>query len=279
MSVSLHTGNAGDRVPLGDCRIALPRDPRLDGLAAALEQRGATLLRCPLSDTVASADAESVRRWLRDLLEQPPRCLALLSADGLRALVMRALELGMLGPFCDVLDAARVVAAGEGTTGVLRKLGMADTLPAGGAGVFDQLPHGSRVAVQLSGQPGDWTVVERLARRRLTLSTVMPCEPAPERDTLETRALVETIELGGIDALVLGRPGQWRRLLDVARAAGQDKSLVEGLRRATVAVTSAPLAEQLLSAGVAADIVWIEQRFTSAVINELTRRFRSPGRP
>jgi len=277
MSISLRTETAGRGRPLDGRRIAMPRDPRLDMLAAALEHRGATLLRCALSDTVASADAGAVHRWLQELLDRPPHCVVLLSADGLRALVMRALELGMLAAFCEVLAGARVVAGGDGTAGVLHGLGVSDSLCPGTRGVFHGFPDGARVAIQLSGRREDWTVVERLACRRLTLNTVLPCEAAPEEDMLETRALVEAIDLGGIDALVLGRAAQWRCLTEVARAAGQHRSLVEGLRRTTVAVTSASLAEQLLSTGVAADIVWIEHRFTTAVVDELTRRFQAPA--
>lgn len=286
MSMPLHTTVATPAPSLAGHRIAVPYDTALELLALSLEQRGATLLRCPLSESVETTDTRPVREWLREFVDHPPQHLILSSADGLRGLVATALAMGLLGPFSEALAQVPRIGGPVEVGEALAELGLAGAWSAGRgrARDADRIGRGTSVAVQVSGTREDWALVERLVSSGVTLRAVLPRVPAPATDVLQGHALLEAIELGGVDALVLSRAAQWRRLTALARDAGRQRALLDGLRQSTVAVTRAALAEELLAAGVGTNILWIEGRFTTPVVDELAAhvaaaRRHAPAKP
>src|SRR5689334_2763652 len=105
-------------------RVAVPETRELDRLAGMLEERGATVLRCPLVAIHDAPDAAPVEAWLRRFAETAFDDLVLLTGEGVRRLHGFARRAELEESFLAALGRARKIVRGPKPGQALRELGL-----------------------------------------------------------------------------------------------------------------------------------------------------------
>jgi uroporphyrinogen-III synthase len=266
--------------PLAGRTIALPETRELDRLSQLLEEEGARTLRCPLVAILDAPDERPVLAWLRTLAEGGFDDVVLLTGEGLRRLVALAERHGLRGPVVEALGRARTITRGPKPARALHELGLAPTLPAPvptSAGVIEACKalelRGRRVGVQLYGEEPNRPLVDFLTGAGAAVSVVAPYVYASASDAGRVAALIDALADGAVDAIAFTSASQVDRLFQVAREAGKEARLAEGLGRVRVAAIGPIVVEALAARGVRADIVpgksFVMRRLVNALVESL----------
>ncbi len=234
--------------------VAVPETRQRDLLAAMLQARGAVVLQVPLVAIHDHPDQASVGAWLRRFVAQPPELLVLLTGEGLRRLLDAAGRDGLREEFVHSLAQVPALCRGPKPERVLHELGLRASHMAAQPtteGVIQTLENlelaGRRVAVQLYGDEPNLRLVQFLRERGALVDTVAPYIYASKEEEAKVLELIKVLADGAVDVLAFTSQGQYKRLKDVARAAGMEADLQRGLAR-TVLAAVGPVVRDLLAA-------------------------------
>lgn len=265
--------------PLAGRIVAVPESRQLDVLAAMLEKRGASVIRCPLVAIKDAPDPQPVVAWLNRAIGSPPALYVFYTGEGIQRLLGFAERASLGGPFLASLGAVPKLCRGPKPVRVLRKLGLEAEIPAPApttAGVIEALSalglEGRRVCVQLYGADPVPALDAFFERSRIEADNVHPYVYADETDDARVLDLIERLSSGGIDAITFTSKSQVERLLKLARANGLDAKLRSALESTCVAAVGPVVAETLGSAGIPVDVVPEKNYFMKPLVSALTTR-------
>lgn len=263
---------------LKDRRIAIPESRQLDLFASMLEQRGATVLRCPLVAIHDNPDTAPIEAWLNDCLAGQLDDLILLTGEGLRRLLSFAEQRDQRDQFVAAISKLQLITRGPKPERELRLLGLKSDIKATAPtteGVIDSLKQlGSfskrRVGVQLYGAPNP-ELIDYLKQQD---NQVLPVSPYIYADDTETQAvtdLIETLIRQEVDAIAFTSSPQIRRLFSVAKGQQRETELTEALSKITVASVGPIVTEALEQRGINAVIQPETSFFMKPLVNQLVR--------
>ena len=192
---------------LAGCRVILTAKRRASELAAALERRGAEVIRAPILSIVPHADDELLIAQTRALIADPPDAVVATTGVGFRAWMEAADAVGLADELLEVLRRSRIIARGPKAQGAVHGAGLtadwvADSETAAEIKeLFDfEGVAGLHVAVQHHGSGSDG-IDELLVElgARVTSLVVYRWGPAPDPDAV-TRA-VSLVASAEVDAV------------------------------------------------------------------------------
>jgi len=264
--------------------IAIPETRQLDTLAALLESRGATVLRCPLVAILDNPEERPVLDWLARAIEQRFDLLILFTGEGLERLLGFAERAGRRDEFLDALRATPKLCRGPKPTRVLRRLELAPELSAAApttAGIIETLAGlqlaGKRIGVQLYGAEDNVELRAYLGERGAQVDTVAPYIYASAADDARVIELIHSLSQGAIAAIAFTNKTQVERLERVARQQGLADELSRGLSRTKVAAVGPVVAAELRAAGVGVDAMPDHAYFMKPLVTELVRLLATPA--
>lgn len=256
--------------------IALPETRELDLFASLLERRGAKTLRCPLVSILDTPDEAPVIAWLRRCVAGEFDDLILLTGEGLRRLLGFAERAGLREDFVNSLGGLRKITRGPKPARALRDIGLRPDIAASEPttdGIIRDLAQqalkGRRVGVQLYGQEPNQKLMDFLTQAGATADPVSPYIYADAADDERVRDLIRQIAQGGLDAIAFTSSPQVQRLFDVARAAGLEPQLRQGLGAIQVAAVGPLVADTLRQAGLRVDLMPPDSFFLKPLVSEL----------
>jgi uroporphyrinogen-III synthase len=222
--------------------IAVPETRELDVMAQLFEQRGATVIRCPLVAILDAPNAKPIEAWLRRFVAGTCDDLVLLTGEGLRRLRHFAERIELQDAFVEALRSVRKITRGPKPVRALREMGLAADLQAAEPtteGIIAALTAfdltGRTIGVQLYGDERNLPLMNFLARAGATADPVAPYVYASNVDDERIADLIERIAAGAVNVIAFTSASQVRRLWDVARKRGLEAPLRTGLAHAVVA--------------------------------------------
>lgn len=247
---------------LKNVTVAVPESRAADTLCRMLDDRGATVRRCPLVAITDTPDRQSVAHWLRRFIEAPKDDVILYTGEGVRRLMGFAEDLNLAEAFVEALAQTRKITRGPKPVQALRQIGLKSDLPATTPttdGIIDALREidlaGHDVGVQLYGQPMKEGLRDFLAAKEARVDPVTPYVYVPAAEAGDVAALIRAMAAGEIHVLALTSSPQFDRLVAVAEAQDLADTLAAGFRQTRIAVIGPVLAEKLSEWGKAPDIV------------------------
>jgi uroporphyrinogen-III synthase len=226
-----------------------------------LAEQGADVLQCPMFAIHDAPDRVPIERWIRRAIERPFDELVLLTGEGLRRLMTVARRLELETDFVAALAKSRKVARGPKPGKALREIGLEaqmTTEKPTSEGVIAILARmdlgGHRVGVQLYPDKDHAALLGAITAQGGSADPVTPyIYDAQAADGQIARAIGEMAS-GRVDAVALTNLGQIRRLFDVARSAGTESRLREGLTKTPIAAVGPAVVDELKAHGLSADI-------------------------
>jgi uroporphyrinogen-III synthase len=266
--------------PLAGRSVALPESRQLDVLAAMFEKRGANVIRAPLVSILNNPNKAAVESWIQSFISNTPDYLIVLTGEGIRRLVGFATRAGCLEAFVESLSKVIKICRGPKPGQALKEIGLtADLLGRAPttAGIIDTLEEldlaGKSVAVQLYGDDPNQLLMDFLATKEIEYSTVAPYIYADDIDTKRVLQLVQLLASGEVDIIAFTSKTQFKRLLNVATANGNDEALLAGLRHSMVAAVGPVVADQLQASGVTVDVCPDELFFMKPMLRKIEKWF------
>lgn len=265
-------------MPLVGRTVALPETREIDRLAAMLEEKGATTIRCPLVAILDAPDPQPIVAWLRRLIAGEFDDLVLLTGEGLRRLLGVARRASLHDDVLAALARVRTITRGPKPARALREIGLVPNLAAEQPttdGVIATLAredlHGRRVAVQLYAQVPNPKLIEFVERAGATVSAVAPYIYAPASDEGKVVDLIYRLERGEVDAIAFTSASQVERLWEVAQQRGIELSLVAGVARTLVAAVGPIVGEELRRRGATVAVEPESAFFMKPMVNEIVK--------
>jgi uroporphyrinogen-III synthase len=269
--------------PLAGVTIALPETREIARMAGLLEAAGATTLSCPLVALVDPPDFAAMDAWLAEFAQAGFDDLILLTGEGLRRLLARALAQGLQDAFLAALKNARTITRGGKPARVLHELGLAPDLavsPPTSQGVIDTLRptdlRQRRIGVQLYGTDPNERLVGFLSEAGAIVKTVAPYALAPASDAGKVKDLIAELANGTVHVIAFTTASQIDRLWQVGVENGMEANLRAGLARSRVAAMGPIVAEALRAHDVRVDIVpqghFVLKRLTDAIAAAVATR-------
>ncbi|GAA4882213.1 uroporphyrinogen-III synthase [Saccharopolyspora cebuensis] len=240
--------------PLAGFTIGITAARRADELATLLERRGARVVHAPALRLLPLADDAELRRISRDCLAAPPDVVVATTGIGFRGWIEAAEGWGIGAALLDALGRARLLARGPKARGAVRAAGLPDPWSPASESSGELLEHllggapaGTRIAVQLHGQPlPDFVDALRCAGAEVLEVPVYrwtaPADPA----ALEQ--LLDAVCAGEVDAVTFTSAPAVAGTLALAAERGRREALLDALAGPVLAacvgpVTSGPLAD------------------------------------
>lgn len=259
--------------------VAVPESRQLDVLAELLERRGMGVIRCPLVAILDAPDAEPVCAWIERLIESPPDLLVVYTGEGIKRLLGFAERAGRRDAFIAALAQTPMLTRGPKPVRVLRSIDLAPAYPAAApttAGIMMTLDtlklEGKRVAVQFYGAEPNNELMQYFAKRQLAPDIVMPYVYASDTDERSVVELIKSIQNHDVDAIAFTSMAQVERLFGVAKHAGLEDGLSEGLRAIVVAAVGPVVAEALHARKIAVDVMPETTFFMKPLVTRLVER-------
>ena len=243
--------------PLQSKLVALPESRQLDVLAGLFERRRALVLRIPLVAIRDTPDQDSVDRWVRDFIVNPPDYLIILTGEGLRRLIRAARRLELGSQFVGTLGRVKKICRGPKPVQSLREVKLDAWVRAAlptTAGVIDSLRginlRNSRVSVQLYGEDPNNQLMDYLRSCQLdACCTVAPYVYLPASENEEVKNFIQELANGRIDLIVFTSKPQVLRLFEVAELFDLISYLNRGLRETHIAAVGPVVREALQQKG------------------------------
>jgi len=161
--------------------IAVAETRELDVLAQLFEQRGATVIRCPLIAIFDAPDPTPIEAWLRRFVAGACDDLVLFTGEGLRRLLCFAERIELRDAFIGALGRVRKIARGPKPVRALREIGLAADIQAvepTTEGIIAALSAfnltGRMVGIQLYGDEPNVPLMNFLARAGAEADPVAP---------------------------------------------------------------------------------------------------------
>ncbi|MCK8783016.1 uroporphyrinogen-III synthase [Roseomonas sp. NAR14] len=242
--------------PLAGRHVVVPETRELEVLSRLMEKQGARVMRCPMVAILDHPDPAPIEAWLRRFVETPPQDLILLTGEGLMRLLGVAERAGMREPFLATLAKVRRITRGPKPVNRLRQLGLtADLSPPNPTteGVIEGLAGedlaGHRIGVQLYPDNPNEKLLDFLRGKGAEPDAILPYVYASKAEDARVLAAIDAMADGSADLIVFTSSPQVRRLLDVAKAAGKEAALREGLARVRIAAVGPVAAAAAEEAG------------------------------
>ena len=258
--------------------IAVPETRELDVLAQLFEQRGATVIRCPLVAILDAPDPRPIEAWLRRFVAGACNDLVLFTGEGLRRLLRFAERIELQDAFVEALGRVRKITRGPKPVRALREIGLAADLQAvepTTEGIIAALSEfdltGRMVGVQLYGDEPNVPLMNFLARAGAEADPVAPYVYASNVDDERVGDLIERITAGAVDVIAFTSASQIRRLWDVARKRGIEAPLRTGLAHAVVAAVGPVTATEATRFGMKPAIMPSRLYSMKPLVNEIAR--------
>jgi uroporphyrinogen-III synthase len=265
----------GPPPPLAGYTVGVTATRRADELVAALERRGAAVVRAPAIRLVPLADDAELVAATRAVIGAPPDVVVATTGIGFRGWVDAADGWGLADLLLPVLRQARLLARGPKARGAIRAAGLREDWSPPSESSAEVLDHllaagveGQRVAVQLHGEPlPDFCGALRCAGADVVTIPVYrwtgPADPAA------LDRLIGAVAAGTVDAVTFTSAPAAASLLARAAATGSVAGLEAKLRREVLPVCVGPVtAGPLLARDIPA--VWPQRARVGALIRRLT---------
>src|ERR1700692_1082785 len=230
-------------------------------LSRLLAAQGPDVVQCPMFTTHAAPDPAPIEAWITLFTDKPFDDLVLMTGEGLRRLMKVARRMGFEQAFVAALGKARKFARGPKPGRALREIGpepqMTTEKPTS-EGIAEMLSRGNlaghRLGLQLYPDKDHGALISAITAQGAEVDPVTPyIYDAQAADTNIVTAIEEMAQ-GHIDAIALTNLGQIRRLIEVARAHGDEARLREGLAITPIASVGPAVSDELKSHGLRADI-------------------------
>lgn len=261
--------------------IAVPETRELDVLARLFEQRGATVLRCPLVAILDAPDPAPVAVWLHRFVAGTCDDLVLFTGEGLRRLLRFAERREMRDSFIEALRGVRRITRGPKPVRALREIGLAPDLQATEPttdGIIAALSaldlSGRTVGVQLYGGDPNPPFMDFLAKAGARIDAVAPYVYASNVDDERVADLIERIAAGRVDVIAFTSAAQVRRLWAVARKLGREDPLRAGLDHTVVAAVGPVAAAEAVRFGMNPAIMPARVHSMKPLVNEIAAAMR-----
>jgi len=267
-------------------RVAVPETRELDRLSRMFEERGATVLRCPLVAMQDPPDPAPVEAWLRRFTETPFDDLVLMTGEGVRRLHGFARRAGLEELFLAALARTRKIARGPKPGQALRELGLASDLRAERPttdGVIATLSgldlRGRTVGVQLYPDNPNAALTDFLTVAGATPVPVLPYVYASAADEHRVLALIDELSAGRVDVIAFTSSPQVRRLFAVAEADGREAELRRALGQTTIAAVGPVVGEELERRGLRAAVMPAGTFFMKPLVSAIEANDRAAAPP
>ena len=211
-------------------------------LAELVAQRGAIPVHAPALAELPDLDPAQIRALVASLENQAPRLAIFQTGVGTRALFAATDSLGLSDRFLRILAAAVVAVRGPKPTGALRARGVRMDRSAADPfttkelleAIADLPLQGARVIVQRHGSVNT-ELDKALEARGATVVEIPTYRWSLPTDTTPLVSLIEALEQGELDAVLLTNAEQLRNLFAVAERLGRGTRLKAALNRTLVA--------------------------------------------
>jgi uroporphyrinogen-III synthase len=226
-----------------------------------LTEQGADVLQCPMFAIHDAPDPAPIEAWIRRFVEQPFDDLVLMTGEGLRRLMKVARRMDVERDFIAAAGKSRKFARGPKPGRALREIGLEPQITTEkptSEGIAEMLSRvdlgGHRLGLQLYPDKDHSALIGAITAQGAEVDTVTPyVYDAQAADTNIVTAIDEMAQ-GRIDAIALTNLGQVRRLIEVARAHGNEARLREGLAKTPIASVGPAVSDELESHGLRTDI-------------------------
>ena len=226
-----------------------------------LAEQGADVLQCPMFAIHDAPDPAPIEAWIRRCIEKPFDDLVLMTGEGLRRLMKVTRRMDVERDFIAAVGKARKFARGPKPGRALREIGLEPQMTTEkptSEGIAEMLSRvdlaDHRVGLQLYPDKDHSALIGAITAQGAEVDPVTPyIYDAQAADTNIVTAIEEMAQ-GHIDAIALTNLGQIRRLIEVARAHGNEARLREGLEITPIASVGPAVSDELKSHGLRADI-------------------------
>ncbi len=246
--------------PLANQTIAIAENRQNNLLQGMLERAGASVWPCPLVSILDAPDQAPVEAWLRELAAGGMDDVIFFTGEGVRRLMTAAKRMGIEAEVVAGLKKSRRIVRGNKPVRELQPLGMREDLvtdPPTTDGVItllNTLPlQGRRVGVQLYGTDPNLRLMAALTACGAVPRPVAPYVYADAAEDAKVKALIQAIGERKIQAILFTSATQWTRLCEVAKTAGTETLLRQGLTHLCVAGIGPNVIEKLQADSVRVD--------------------------
>jgi uroporphyrinogen-III synthase len=213
---------------LGGRRVAFLEGRRQAELADLIQRHNGTPLPAPCLREVHSPDSTELQASIARALESPLDIAIFLTGVGTQTVFDAARAMGRESHLREQLKGAVVVVRGPKPTAVLRKLGvridLAAAPPNTSAEVLQVLEgqelRDKRVVLQLYGAP-DPDLSQTIRKRGAEVVELAPYRWDRPVDASPILYLLDALDAGAVDALLVTSQAQVHNLFDVAREVGR----------------------------------------------------------
>jgi uroporphyrinogen-III synthase len=226
-----------------------------------LTEQGADLLQCPMFTIHDAPDPAPVEAWIRRSIERPFDDLVLMTGEGLRRLMKVVRRMDVEQSFIAAVGSARKLTRGPKPGRALREIGLEPQMTTEkptSEGITEMLARVDlarhRVGLQLYPDKDHGALIGAIAAQGAEVDTVTPYVYDAKAADANIVTAIDEMAQGRVDAIALTNLGQIRRLIEVARAHGDEARLREGLAKTPIASVGPAVSDELKSHGLHADI-------------------------
>src|SRR3984957_3698654 len=226
-----------------------------------LPEQGADVLQCPMFTIHDVADPAPVEAWIRRCINKPFDDLVLMTGEGLRRLMKVVRRMDVEQKFIAAIGSARKFARGPKPGRALRELALEPQMTTEkptSEGIIEMLARldlrGRRVGLQLYPDKDHGALIGAITAQGAEIDTVTPYVYDAKAADANIVTAIDEMAKGHVDAIALTNLGQIRRLIEAARAHGDEARLREGLAKTPIASVGPAVSDELKSHGLRADI-------------------------
>ena len=226
-----------------------------------LTEQGADVLQCPMFTIHDVADPAPVEAWIRRCINKPFDDLVLMTGEGLRRLMKVVRRMGVEQKFIAAIGSARKFARGPKPGRALRELALEPQMTTEkptSEGIIEMLARldlrGHRIGLQLYPDKDHGALIGAITAQGAEIDAVTPYVYDAKAADANIVTAIDEMAKGHVDAIALTNLGQIRRLIEVARAHGDEARLREGLAKTPIASVGPAVSDELKSHGLHADI-------------------------
>lgn len=226
-----------------------------------LAEQGAEVVQCPMFTIHDAPDPAPVEAWIRRAIDRPLDDLVLMTGEGLRRIVKLARTRGLDAALIAALAKTQKFTRGPKPGKALREIGLEaqqTTEKPTTEGVLEMLAKldlkGRRLGLQLYPDKDHGALTGALAAQGAEIDSVLPYVYDSKAADANIVAAIDEMAEGRIDSIALTNLGQVRRLIDAAKAHGNEAKLRAGLERTLIASVGPAVSGELAAHGLRTDV-------------------------
>lgn len=226
-----------------------------------LAEQGAEVVQCPMFTIHDAPDPAPVEAWIRRAIDRPLDDLVLMTGEGLRRIMKLARTRRLDAALIAALAKARKFTRGPKPGKALREIGLEaqqTTEKPTTEGVIEMLAKldlkGRRLGLQLYPDKDHGALTGALAAQGAEVDCVLPYVYDSKAADANIVAAIDAMAEGRIDSIALTNLGQVRRLIDAAKAHGNEAKLRAGLERTLIASVGPAVSGELAAHGLRTDV-------------------------